>query len=158
MNLINQKSQTTKLWKSRNACTITAKNPKFIDFISGTYGMIICSQFYLTCSKILAVSVSESEPVSCQGPFLYYVRTQKWVGGPENSNFLLLYVVKMSLRRWVVQKSLKTPFRNIQMAPNIKFRLQPAKRLKPSFLSDFIFYSLTDWLEKISFSVTQCKR
>ena len=24
-----------------------------------------------------------------------------WVGGPENGNFPLLYVVKMSLRRWV---------------------------------------------------------
>ena len=24
-----------------------------------------------------------------------------WLGGPENVNFLLLYVVKMSLRRWV---------------------------------------------------------
>ena len=34
------------------------------------------------------------------------------MGGPENGNFPLLYVVKMSLRRWVVQKSLKT-LRNI---------------------------------------------
>ena len=40
------------------------------------------------------------------------------MGGPENGYFLLLYVVKMSLRRWVVQKSLKTPLRNIKMAPN----------------------------------------
>ena len=40
------------------------------------------------------------------------------MGGPENFNFPLLYVVKMSLRRWeVVQKSLKTPLRNIKMAP-----------------------------------------
>ena len=37
------------------------------------------------------------------------------MGGPENGNFPLLYVVKMSLRRWVVQKSLKTPLRNIKM-------------------------------------------
>ena len=36
-----------------------------------------------------------------QGPFLYYVRTQGWAGGPEIGNFPLLYVVKMSLRRWV---------------------------------------------------------
>ena len=36
-----------------------------------------------------------------KGPFLYYVRTYGWVGGPENGNFPLLYVVKMSLRRWV---------------------------------------------------------
>ena len=34
-----------------------------------------------------------------KGPFLYYVRTQGWLGGPENGNFPLLYVVKMSLRR-----------------------------------------------------------
>ena len=38
------------------------------------------------------------ESEGSQGPFLYYVR---WVGGPENGNFPLLYVVKMSLRRWV---------------------------------------------------------
>ena len=36
-----------------------------------------------------------------KGPSLYYVRTSRWVGGPENGNFPLLYVVKMSLRRWV---------------------------------------------------------
>ena len=36
-----------------------------------------------------------------KGPFLYYVRTLGWVGGPENGNFPLLYVVKMPLRRWV---------------------------------------------------------
>ena len=39
------------------------------------------------------------------------------MGGPENGNFPLLYVVKMSLRGWVVQKSLKTPLRSIKMAP-----------------------------------------
>jgi hypothetical protein len=39
------------------------------------------------------------------------------VGGPENGNFPLLYVAKMSLRRWVVQKRLKIPLRNINMAP-----------------------------------------
>ena len=40
------------------------------------------------------------------------------MGGPENGNLPLLYVVKMSLRRWrVVQKSLKIPLRNIKMAP-----------------------------------------
>ena len=36
-----------------------------------------------------------------QGPSLYYVRSQGWVGGPENGKFPLLYVMKMSLRRWV---------------------------------------------------------
>ena len=39
------------------------------------------------------------------------------MGGPENGNFSLLYVVKISLRGWVVQKSLKTPLRNTKMAP-----------------------------------------
>ena len=43
------------------------------------------------------------------------------MGGPENCNFPLLYVVKMSLRRWVgASKSLKTPLRNIKMTPNLK--------------------------------------
>ena len=44
------------------------------------------------------------------------------MGGPEKGNFPLLYVIKMSLRRWlggwVVPKSLKTPLRNIKMVPN----------------------------------------
>ena len=42
-----------------------------------------------------------------KGSSFYYVRTLGWVGGPENGNFPLLYVVKMSLRRWVV--GLKKP-------------------------------------------------
>ena len=38
--------------------------------------------------------------------------------GPENGNFSLLYVAKMSLCRWVGGlKNLKTPLRNIKMAP-----------------------------------------
>ena len=41
------------------------------------------------------------------------------MGVPENGIFPLLYVVKMSLRGWVVQKSLKTPLRNIKMAPYV---------------------------------------
>ena len=36
-----------------------------------------------------------------KGPSLYYVSTYGWVGGPENGNFPLLYVAKMSLRGWV---------------------------------------------------------
>ena len=44
------------------------------------------------------------------------------MGGPENGNFPLLYIVKMSLRRWVVQTSLKTPLRNIKMAPFLEMR------------------------------------
>ena len=52
-----------------------------------------------------------------KGPFLYYVRTYGWVGVPENCNFPLLYVVKYPcVGGWVVQKSLKTPLRNIKMA------------------------------------------
>ena len=40
------------------------------------------------------------------------------MGGPENGNFPLLYVVKFPYAGgWVVQKSLKTPLRNIKMAP-----------------------------------------
>ena len=41
------------------------------------------------------------------------------VGGPENGNLLLLYVMKMSHihRGWVVLKSLKTTLRNIKMVP-----------------------------------------
>ena len=40
------------------------------------------------------------------------------MGGPENGNFPLLYLTKMSLHRgWVVLKSLKTPLGNIKMAP-----------------------------------------
>ena len=40
------------------------------------------------------------------------------MGGPENGNFPLLYAVKMIyVSGWVVQKSLKTPLRNIKMAP-----------------------------------------
>ena len=40
------------------------------------------------------------------------------MGGLENGNFPLLYVVKIPcVGGWVVQKSLKTPLRNIKMAP-----------------------------------------
>ena len=41
------------------------------------------------------------------------------MSGPENGNFPLFYVVKMSLRRWVGgSKSLKTPLRNIKKESN----------------------------------------
>ena len=40
------------------------------------------------------------------------------MGGPENGNFPLLYVVKVSLRRWVGgSEKPQTPLRNIKMAP-----------------------------------------
>ena len=42
------------------------------------------------------------------------------MGGPENGNFPLLYVVKCPyVGGWVVRKSLKTPLCNIKMAPNV---------------------------------------
>ena len=42
------------------------------------------------------------------------------VGGIENGNFSLLYVKKMSFHKgWMVLKSLKTPLRNIKMAPYV---------------------------------------
>ena len=50
---------------------------------------------------------------------IFILRKDIGVGGPENGNFHLLYVVKMPLRRWVVQKSLKTPLRIIKMAPKV---------------------------------------
>mgnify|MGYP007015636298 CR=1 FL=1 len=55
--------------------------------------------------------VKKTSSEDYKGPFLYYVR----VGGPENVNFALCYVVKMSLHRWVGGS--KTPQRNIKMAP-----------------------------------------
>ena len=42
------------------------------------------------------------------------------MGGPENCNFPLLYLVKYPyIGGWVVQKRLKTPLRNIKMAPYV---------------------------------------
>ena len=46
-------------------------------------------------------STKGSDTLYHKGPSLYYVRTLGWMGGPENGNFPLLYVVKMSLHRWV---------------------------------------------------------
>ena len=44
--------------------------------------------------------------------------------GPENGNFPLLYVVKSPyVGGWVVQRSLKTPLRNIKMAPCQKMKI-----------------------------------
>ena len=41
------------------------------------------------------------------------------MGSPEYDNFPLLYVVKCPyVGGWVVLKRLKTPLRNIKMAPN----------------------------------------
>ena len=42
------------------------------------------------------------------------------MGGPENGNFPLLYVMKMSLRRWVGgSKKPQNTLRNIKMAPKV---------------------------------------
>ena len=44
------------------------------------------------------------------------------MGGPENGNFPLLYVMKTSLRRWVGgSKKPQNTLRNIKMVPNLKF-------------------------------------
>ena len=46
------------------------------------------------------------------------------MGGPENGNFPLLYVVKTILRRWVGgSKSLKTPLTSKKMASNNEKKL-----------------------------------
>ena len=51
------------------------------------------------------------------------------MGGPENGNFPLLYVMKMSLRMgWVVLKSLKTPLRNIKMAPKQEYLIMEERK------------------------------
>ena len=40
------------------------------------------------------------------------------MGSPENGNFPLFYVVKMSLRKWAGgSKNPQTPLHNIKMAP-----------------------------------------
>ena len=44
---------------------------------------------------------------------IFILRKDIGVGGPENGNFPLLYVVKMSLRRWVggwFKKASKHPY------------------------------------------------
>ena len=83
------------------------------------------------------------------------------MGGPENDNLPLLYVMKMSLcRGWGggVLKSLKTPLRNIKMVPKgqliskclyeiivwtkiqTKFFLVSALALSGQKLSNFCWY------------------
>ena len=53
---------------------------------------------------------------------IFILRKDIGVGSPENDNFPLLYVVKMSfVGRWVVQKSLKTPLHNMKMAPYVSY-------------------------------------
>ena len=56
------------------------------------------------------------------------------VGGPENGNFPLHYIVKCPyVGGWVVQKSLKTPLRNIKMAPNFDFSVLYFLKMCPNF-------------------------
>ena len=55
---------------------------------------------------------------------LDYVRTQRWVVGSENGNFLLLYVLTCKVGGW---KSPKPYIRNNQTLP---------KKLSPSFEND----------------------
>jgi hypothetical protein len=52
---------------------------------------------------------------------------QTKLGRQENGNFPLLYVVKMSFGGYMVKKSLKTPLRNIKVAPSKK-----VKDIKPT--------------------------
>ena len=57
--------------------------------------------------------------------FVILLLRNGWLGGPENGNFPLLYVVKMSLRRWVggFKKASKHPYlRNIKMASKKQLR------------------------------------
>ena len=56
------------------------------------------------------------------------------MGGPENGNFSLLYVVKMSLCMWVDQKSLTTPLGYIKMAPRGNLISQAMKERKTNYL------------------------
>ena len=57
------------------------------------------------------------------------------MGGPENGKFPLLFVIKMSLHReWVVLKSLKTPLRNIKMAPKFVYVDFSEKNKRPVLL------------------------
>ena len=54
------------------------------------------------------------------------------VVGPENGNFPLLYVLKMSLRRGVGgSKKAQTPLRNIKMVP--KRIIEPLKTAEKLF-------------------------
>ena len=78
---------------------------------------LIWLKITLKVSKLVTWMLTKMVPG--KGSSLYYVRTYLGVGGwSKNGNFPLLYVVKMSLRRWVGgSNSLKTPLRNIRMAP-----------------------------------------
>ena len=73
------------------------------------------------------------------------------MGGAENGNFPLLYVMKIPLRKkWVVPKSHKTPLRNIKTVSNSLgkkianeegFRGRPymTSPIFPNFLTDLLF-------------------
>ena len=90
------------------------------------------------------------------GPSLIFIlRKDIGVGGPENGNFPLLYVVEMSLRRWVVQKSLNTPLHNIKMALNtvkigFKERLNKELSISESFSVNSMPVHLINILNKLA--------
>ena len=67
--------------------------------------------------QILTVQLPENQQVVLGA--ILILRKDIGVGGcPENGNFPLLYVVKCPyVGGLVVQKSLKTPLRNIKMVP-----------------------------------------
>ena len=53
-------------------------------------------------SFLLVKMANTSNPITPLGRAIFILRKDiGWVGGPENGNFPLLYVVKMSLRMWV---------------------------------------------------------
>ena len=74
------------------------------------------------------------------------------MGGPENGNFPLLYVMKMSLHKgWVVQKSLKTPLRNIKMAPYKKIPQIEANEYIPEMNVNIEIHSFLSFLLHINY-------
>ena len=68
------------------------------------------------------------------------------MGGPENGNFLLLYAMKMSLRRgWVVLKSLKIPLRNIKMVLKLDSFMTYLLR-EHSYMTSDVFWEFLTYL------------
>ena len=59
--------------------------------------------------------------------------------GPGNGNFPLLYLVKISLHRWVGgSRRLKTPLRSIKMAPYSKEKDEIPNIIKQPYLGIYV--------------------
>ena len=56
---------------------------------------------YIQLAHIQIHRTFNEKEVKCLLGTIFILRKDIGVGGPENGNFPLLYVVKMSLRRWV---------------------------------------------------------